>query len=144
MCTDCHSYKLFSLFIPRCLVKCFGLLLATPVLSSTPFIFEGSPLICCLFSKKMLYYEPLGPKWTSLQIPHFKTITWMPVTQFPCITMSPIIRDYWLRTLPCSLSTNLVLEAALSCRASLDSPWQEDHPLQGRKMGFFLKTEYHI
>lgn len=46
--------------------------------------------------------------------------------------------------LPCSLSTNLVLEAAeaaglLRAYRYLDSPWQGDHPLQGTKMSFLFK-----
>lgn len=45
-------------------------------------------------------------------------MTWTLATQLPCITMSPIKWDYWLRTRPCSLSTNLVFTAAWSCRTS--------------------------
>lgn len=140
MCTDCQSYKLISLFIPRCFIKCFGLLLVTPVLSSTPFIFEGSPLICCLLSKKKKPKNPQHPKWTSLHIPQLKIITWMLVSQFPCFTMSHIKWNSWLRT----LSTNLVLEAAgapglLRAYRYLSSPWQGDHPLKGRKMSFLSK-----
>lgn len=112
------SLKQTTLTLPRCLIKCFGLLLVTPVLSSTPLIFEGSPLMCCLLSEETLYCESLDPMWTSLRIPQLKRITWILVTQLPYIIMSPIKWDYWLRTLPCSLSTNLVLEAARSCRTS--------------------------
>lgn len=38
MSPDCHSYKLFSPLIPRCLIKCLRLILGTPVPSSTPFM----------------------------------------------------------------------------------------------------------
>lgn len=72
-------------------------------------------------------------------------MTWTLATQLPCITMSPIKWDYWLRTQPRLLSTNLVFAAARSCGTSQgfqvtrQSFWQEDHPPGARKMGFSLE-----
>lgn len=66
----------------------------------------------------------------------------MLVTQLPCIIMSPIKWDYWLRALPCSLRHQPGVGNSMELKhfsGLTHSPWQGDHPLQGRKTSFLLK-----